>query len=140
MYIQYIQGLCQSRLSTANHDLSLVAPATTALYSLETDYALNFASLITPRHRQRRKHSDCIFVPIISMGTCLFAKASPSNGRVYLFIKNLLPKSEWFFVFCFEVATQQRLYTLQYFLLYRNLKVSHRVHKSLFSNFESKPA
>jgi hypothetical protein len=27
MYIQYIQGLCQSRLSTANHALLLISPA-----------------------------------------------------------------------------------------------------------------
>jgi hypothetical protein len=31
MYIQHIQGLCQFRLSTADHALSLVAPATTAV-------------------------------------------------------------------------------------------------------------
>jgi hypothetical protein len=31
MYIQHIKGLCQSRLSTADHALSLVAPATTAV-------------------------------------------------------------------------------------------------------------
>jgi hypothetical protein len=30
-YIQHIQGLCQFRLSTADHALSLVAPATTAV-------------------------------------------------------------------------------------------------------------
>jgi hypothetical protein len=35
MYIQHTQGLCQFRLSTADHDLLLVAPATTAVYSLE---------------------------------------------------------------------------------------------------------
>jgi hypothetical protein len=34
MCIQYIQGLCQSRLSTADHFLSLVAPATTAICHL----------------------------------------------------------------------------------------------------------
>jgi hypothetical protein len=40
MYIQYIQGLSQSRLSTANHALLLlIAPATTAVYSLERSYA-----------------------------------------------------------------------------------------------------
>jgi hypothetical protein len=33
MYIQHIQGLCQSRVSTADHALSLVAPATTGLVS-----------------------------------------------------------------------------------------------------------
>jgi hypothetical protein len=38
-YIQHIQGLCQSRLSTADYALSLVAPATTAVYSLEQSYA-----------------------------------------------------------------------------------------------------
>jgi hypothetical protein len=31
MYIQHIQGLCQSGLSTADHALSLIAPATTAV-------------------------------------------------------------------------------------------------------------
>jgi hypothetical protein len=31
MYAQYIQGLGQSRLSTADHALLLVAPATTAV-------------------------------------------------------------------------------------------------------------
>jgi hypothetical protein len=31
MYIQHIQDLCQFRLSTADHALSLVAPATTAV-------------------------------------------------------------------------------------------------------------
>jgi hypothetical protein len=39
MYIQYIQGLCQSRLSTADHALLLIASATTAVYSLERSYA-----------------------------------------------------------------------------------------------------
>jgi hypothetical protein len=39
MYIQYIQGLSQSRLSTTDHVLSLVAPATTAVQSLERSYA-----------------------------------------------------------------------------------------------------
>jgi hypothetical protein len=39
MCIQYIQGLCQSRLSTADHALLLGAPATTVVYSLERSYA-----------------------------------------------------------------------------------------------------
>jgi hypothetical protein len=39
MYIRYKQGLCQSRLSTANHALLLIALATTAVYSLERLYA-----------------------------------------------------------------------------------------------------
>jgi hypothetical protein len=40
MYIQYtsIQGLCQSRLSTAEFALFLVASATTAVYLLERLY------------------------------------------------------------------------------------------------------
>jgi hypothetical protein len=45
IYIQHIQGLCQSRLSTAVQDLSLVAPATTAVYSLERSYAWLLPSL-----------------------------------------------------------------------------------------------
>jgi hypothetical protein len=39
MYIQYIQGLHQTRLSTADHALLLVATATTAVQSLERSYA-----------------------------------------------------------------------------------------------------
>jgi hypothetical protein len=35
MYTQYMQSLCQCRLSTADHALLLVATATTAVYSLE---------------------------------------------------------------------------------------------------------
>jgi hypothetical protein len=35
MYIQYIEGLCQSRLSTADYALFLVVSATTAVESLE---------------------------------------------------------------------------------------------------------
>jgi hypothetical protein len=35
MYIQHIQGLCQSRLSPADHALPLVAPAITAVKSSE---------------------------------------------------------------------------------------------------------
>jgi hypothetical protein len=31
MYMKHVQGLCQSRLSTADHALSLVAPPTTAV-------------------------------------------------------------------------------------------------------------
>jgi hypothetical protein len=31
MYIQHIQGLCQSRVSTADHALTSVAPVTTAV-------------------------------------------------------------------------------------------------------------
>jgi hypothetical protein len=40
MYIRHIQGLCQFRLSTADHALLLVAHATTAVdvYSLERSY------------------------------------------------------------------------------------------------------
>jgi hypothetical protein len=34
MYIQHIQGLCQSRLSSVDHALSLGAPATTAVSHL----------------------------------------------------------------------------------------------------------
>jgi hypothetical protein len=48
------------------------------------------------------------------MGARLSVKASPRNGRVYLLIKTLLLSSEYCFVICLEVATQQRLYKLQY--------------------------
>jgi hypothetical protein len=43
---------------------------------------------------------------IVFMGKCLFAKALPSNGSIYLLIKNLLPSSECCFVVRFEVVTQ----------------------------------
>jgi hypothetical protein len=33
------KGLCQSRLSTTDHALLLISPATTAVYSLERSYA-----------------------------------------------------------------------------------------------------
>jgi hypothetical protein len=59
---------------------------------------------------------------ITSMGNCLFVKALPSNGRVYLLIKNLLPSSDCCVFVCFEVATQQRLYTLQYKLNFYLMK------------------
>jgi hypothetical protein len=71
MYIQYIQGLYQPRLSAANHALLLIAPATTAGYSLERVVCLTAAkfkpltfplacevtSLISILRRHRRKHS-----------------------------------------------------------------------------------
>jgi hypothetical protein len=38
MYIQHIRGLCQFKLSTADHALLLVAPVTTVVYSLERSY------------------------------------------------------------------------------------------------------
>jgi hypothetical protein len=38
-YVQYVQGLCQSRLGRADYALLLVATATTAVYSLERSYA-----------------------------------------------------------------------------------------------------
>jgi hypothetical protein len=40
----------------------------------------------------------------------------PTNGGVYLLIKNMLPSSEYYFVARLEAATQQRFYTLQYVL------------------------
>jgi hypothetical protein len=45
MYVQYIQGLSQSRLSTADHALLLIAPATTAVYSLEGQVPVFISSL-----------------------------------------------------------------------------------------------
>jgi hypothetical protein len=44
--------------------------------------------------------------PVVSVGTCLFAKALLSNGCIYLLIKNLLPSSRCRFVVCFKVVTQ----------------------------------
>jgi hypothetical protein len=55
--------------------------------------------------RTNRKHSSSIVGPISSVGTYLFSKVLPTNGRVYLLIKNLLPSSECCSVACFEVVT-----------------------------------
>jgi hypothetical protein len=38
MYIQHVQGLCQSRLGKADHALVLVAPATTAVEKMKSLY------------------------------------------------------------------------------------------------------
>jgi hypothetical protein len=38
VYMQYIQGLCQSRLSTANYVLLIVIHGITAVYTLERSY------------------------------------------------------------------------------------------------------
>jgi hypothetical protein len=51
-YMQHIQGLCQSRLSTADNALSLVAPATTAV----SKRILSLPSLITTLCRPHGKH------------------------------------------------------------------------------------
>jgi hypothetical protein len=49
MYIQYIQGLCQSRLSTANHALLLISPATTAVsYGLKSQSQSYFTIGVKP--------------------------------------------------------------------------------------------
>jgi hypothetical protein len=60
MYIQYIQGLCQSRLSTANHALLLISPATTAVLLIATPVLV-----IISGHRPHRKHRSvvaCMYV------------------------------------------------------------------------------
>jgi hypothetical protein len=45
MYVHYIQSLCQSRLSTADHAVLLIALATTAVCSLERSHAWPSPSL-----------------------------------------------------------------------------------------------
>jgi hypothetical protein len=54
---------------------------------------------------------------IVSVGTCLLAKALLSNGYVYLLIRNLLPSSGCFVVtrynvieYCLKFATDSRFY------------------------------
>jgi hypothetical protein len=69
--------------------------------------ALNLVWLIAPRQRQRNKHGSSTVAP-----NHMSAKTSPSNGRVHLLIKNLLPSSECCFADCFEASIYQRLYTL----------------------------
>jgi hypothetical protein len=84
----------------AQRDWSLQLVASNCLPHI----AVNLVSLITPRPGPHRKHSSSIVVPFIFMGTYLPAKASPSNGRVYLLIKNLLLSSECFFIACLKAA------------------------------------
>jgi hypothetical protein len=98
MYVQYIQGLCQSRLSTADHALLLVAS--------------KLIPLITRWHRPHRSHCLLLYSNHFR-GTCASVKALLSNGCVYLLINNLLPGSRCFLV-CFEVITQEQAYTVQH--------------------------
>jgi hypothetical protein len=73
MYIQYIQGLCQSRLSTADHVLFLVAHATTAVYSIEgTDSYSSYIFGSPPGpHRKHRSSVACVtFVTLVSSLLC----------------------------------------------------------------------
>jgi hypothetical protein len=74
-YIQYIQGLCQSRLSTANYALLLIAPATTAV--LRSYY------LISSQHGPRTENTT--FTVAHSLPRDVFTKSLPTNG---LFTKN----------------------------------------------------
>jgi hypothetical protein len=60
MYIQNIQGLFQSRLSTADHALSLVAPATTAVQSLEKLFPFRYiASGLTSQETRPLPGNGC---------------------------------------------------------------------------------
>jgi hypothetical protein len=58
-----------------------------------------------PSAGTNRKHSSSVIAPIVCMGTCFFAKALPSDGRVYLLIKNLLPSYEYCFFVWFEAVS-----------------------------------
>jgi hypothetical protein len=65
IYTQCIQGLCQSRLRTADHDLHFVAQATTAALPLERSYARPPSSLrvvsYTPRSLYSRGNSPVTY-------------------------------------------------------------------------------
>jgi hypothetical protein len=64
MYIQYVQGLCQSKLSTVNHALLLVAPATTAVWSRGRSYAdlrLDYLYGLEKVHKEHRFLHCCIY-------------------------------------------------------------------------------
>jgi hypothetical protein len=61
-----------------------------------------FFSVIISLHGRGRIHRSSL--SFISVGTCLFAKALPSNCCVYLFFKNLLRNSGSSFVFCLQVV------------------------------------
>jgi hypothetical protein len=69
--VQYLQGLCQSRLSTADYALLLVAFATTgSLRHLNGLYTQpNFFPLINPRHVPRRKHCSSVAISIVACAT-----------------------------------------------------------------------
>jgi hypothetical protein len=98
---------------TPRHWVPFSSPPTTRRVTVEvfgpastrgTDYALNLISLISPWQGPRRKHSSSLAAQIISMVTCLSAMESPSNGRVYLLIKNLLPRNGCHSAICFEAV------------------------------------
>jgi hypothetical protein len=66
MYIQHIQGLCQFMLSTADHALSSVAPAATAVWSLERSYA--WPPLCTDRLGNTVSNKACLPIRCLQAG------------------------------------------------------------------------
>jgi hypothetical protein len=91
------------------HQLSLLFTDSliTDYWQLSVDNWLTskFVFVITSRHGPCRKHHSLLY-SFVSMQTCLFAKALPSNVCIYLLIKNLLPSRKCCFVVWFKVVTQ----------------------------------
>jgi hypothetical protein len=59
----------------------------------------------------------------------VFSEPFPSSGRPFLLIKNLLPSNECYCIVRSEIATQQRLYTLQYILTIKEAPLNNRWKK-----------
>jgi hypothetical protein len=75
MYIQYIQGPLSVQARTTNHALLLIAPATTAVYSLERSYAwpppsLSLLYFIILLYSQKRLSSYILWSDAME-NTCL---------------------------------------------------------------------
>jgi hypothetical protein len=82
MYIQYMQGLGQSRLSTADHALLLIAPATTALKTLERSYAWpDFIQSLSLILRPTVRRPVCLGL-LDFCGVCWCGALSLTRGRV----------------------------------------------------------
>jgi hypothetical protein len=93
-------------VTASNSEDSSTTPSKSSLHKFPYDRIL-----IIDLSRLKYLGTDCVentvhcFTLTVSVGTCLFAKALPSNGCVYMRVKNVLPSSECFVV-CFEVITQ----------------------------------
>jgi hypothetical protein len=94
MYIQHIQGLCHFGLSTADNALSLVAPATTAVWSLESQFqsqsqrqsyiATDGSSISESWCRSPSGAHDQIFIIVWQLQSCFCGAPSLTRGRVCL--------------------------------------------------------
>jgi hypothetical protein len=86
---------------------------------------------IVPLHGPRRKHRFRQFLYCCMRIRCrgnMFTAQFSSSDNLFFLIKNLLPSSECCFAVRLEVATQQRLCTLQYKKIMSILEGKEREH------------